>query len=475
MRILSRDISLYEGKEVELYGWVDVRRAHGKILFVDLRDRSGITQLVFTPNPAELYQKGDALRPEWVVRVSGAVNKRPEGMQNPNLASGMHEVLVKEVVVISKAETSPIPLNTDGRDIEEELRLKYRYLDLRRARLQKNLKLRAKFLYEIRKFLVLREFIEIETPLLTKSTPEGSRDFLVSSRMQPGKFYALPQSPQQYKQLLMVAGFERYFQFARALRDEDLRADRTFEHTQIDLEMSFVEREDIMNLVEEMIIASFGALGAKLKEKPFPKFTYKEVMGKFGSDKFDLRSDDEKNEKIFAFAWVTDFPVFSVEGGSASGGEKTPEGKLTYSHNPFTGMTPESEEGLIKGDSLETLTSLQYDLVCNGEEVGGGGIRIHKSEILKKVFEVIGHKPEEIERQFGHMLEAFTYGVPPHGGIALGVDRLVALLAGEEYIRETQAFPTNSSGRTSVMDAPSEVSKEQLDELGIQIKKENRK
>ena len=459
-RVLSRDIREHEGKDVVLMGWVDVRRAHGKILFIDFRDRSGICQLTILQKPVELFSAADELRPGWVVRVVGIVQKRPAGMENQNLPSGNQEILVKELAVISKAETSPIPLDTDGHDIDEELRLKYRYLDLRRARLQKNMRLRAKFLDEVRKFLVAREFIEIETPLLTKSTPEGSRDFLVPSRMQPGKFYALPQSPQQYKQLLMVAGFERYFQFARALRDEDLRADRAFEHTQIDLEMSFVEREDVMALIEEMITAIYETLGGKIKGKPFPRLTYKEAMKKYGADKFDGRSEPEKSENVFAFAWVTNFPVF----------EKADGGNLTYGHNPFTGMLPEDEERLMKGKDLESLTSLQYDLVCNGHEVGGGGVRIHKPEVLKKVFEVIGHKPKDIEEQFGHILEAFTYGVPPHGGIALGVERLVALLAGEDHIRETQAFPTNASGKTAVMDAPSEVSKEQLQELGIQIK-----
>ncbi|MBI2035157.1 MAG: aspartate--tRNA ligase [Candidatus Liptonbacteria bacterium] len=471
MRVLTNDIPGKEGQDVELFGWADARRAHGKILFIDLRDRSGVAQLTILPKPAELFKAADEVRPEWVLRVRGTINKRPAGMENSHLPTGNHEVLVKELTVLSKSEALPIPIDTDGLNIEEDMRLKYRYLDLRRSRLQKNMRLRAKFLDEARKFLVARDFIEIETPLLTKSTPEGSRDFLVPSRLSPGKFYALPQSPQQYKQLLMVAGFERYFQFARALRDEDLRADRTFEHTQIDLEMSFVERDDVMSLIEEMIVVVWESMGKKIKAKPFPRFTYSEAMEKFGADKFDMRSDDEKKESVFAFAWVTDFPVFSAEGGSASGGEK----KLTYSHNPFTGMKQEDEEKLMKGESLETLSSLQYDLVCNGHEVGGGGIRIHKPEVLKKVFEVIGHKPEDIEAQFGHILEAFSYGVPPHGGIALGVERLIALLAGEDHIRETQAFPTNSSGRTSVMQAPSEVSRGQLDELGISIKKHNAK
>lgn len=471
MRILIKDSINKIGETVLISGWVNVRRDHGKIIFIDLRDRSGVIQVVFTPSNKELYEKASSLRPEWVISITGKIGARPKGMENSEIETGSIEMQAENLEILNEAKTPPFPIDEEGGDIDEELRLKYRYLDLRRARLQKNLRLRAQFIHGIRNFLKEHDFTEIETPLLTKATPEGSRDFVVPSRLQPGKFYALPQSPQQYKQLLMVACFERYFQIARALRDEDLRADRTFEHTQIDVEMSFVKREDIMGLIEKAVTEVIGSMGYFIKEKPFPIFTYKEAMDKFGADKFDLRSKEEKSsfakatedkkKNILAFAWVIDFPLF----------EKTEEGGWTYSHNPFTGPRPEDEEWLANKTDIGDITSLQYDLVLNGHEVGGGGIRINKRDLLKKVFEIIGHSSEKIEKDFGHILEAFEYGVPPHGGIALGVERLCAILAGEEHIREVQAFPTNSGGRTAVMDAPSGLDAKQLKELHIKIEK----
>jgi len=309
--------------------------------------------------------------------------------------------------------------------------------------------------------LFKNDFCEIETPLLTKSTPEGSRDFLVPSRLSPGKFYALPQSPQQYKQLLMVAGFERYFQIARCMRDEDLRADRGFEHTQIDMEMSFVQREDVMAVVEGMFIEVFEKLGANIKQKPFPVITYQDAMKKYGADKFDMRTEEEKKAKVMAFSWVVDFPFF----------EKDSEGKWTFTHNPFSDPKPEHKEKFLKGE-VESILTTQYDLVCNGFEVGGGSIRSHDPKILEKVFEVMGYHKEEIWEKFGHMLTAFTYGAPPHGGIAPGIERLLMVLTGEKYLREVQAFPQTAKGRTSIMEAPTEVSEKQLAELGIRtIKK----
>ena len=458
MRNLIREIAPKIGERVRLMGWVSVRRDHGKIIFIDLRDRTGIVQLIFTPKDSGLYEVANTLRPEWVIAIEGVVQKRPKGMENPEIVTGGIEIPVEKLEVLNPAETPPFDIAGDGAEIDEELRLKYRYLDLRRPRLQKNLRLRAEFIKHARDFLESRDFIEIETPMLTKSTPEGSRDFVVPSRLHPGKFYALPQSPQQYKQFLMIAGFERYFQIARALRDEDLRADRGFEHTQVDLEMSFVERVDVMKLVEELLIYAAEKIGKKIKEKQFPVFTYKEAMEKFGADKFDLRNDQEKKDGVLAFAWVVDFPVF----------EKTEEGGWTYGHNPFTGMKKEDEEGFLSGTAdLAGLTSLQYDLVCNGHEVAGGGVRINRAEVLKKVFEVIGHTDDKIRSEFGHMLEAFSYGAPPHGGIALGVERFLMILAGESYLREVQAFPMTSGGKIAVMDAPSELTAKQLKELNL--------
>lgn len=442
------------GQEIRLQGWVHSRRDHGKIMFLDLRDRSGIVQLVTSK------ALGDP-RPEYVIEVVGEVKKRPEAMINPKLITGTVEVEVKEMQIISKSRELPFPIDTDGYDIKEEIRLKYRYLDLRRPRLVNNIRLRSKFVDLVRQYLFSQDFTEIETPMLTKSTPEGSRDFLVPSRLQPGKFYALPQSPQQYKQLLMVAGFERYFQIARCMRDEDLRADRGFEHSQIDLEMSFVEQKDVMLLDEGMITHVIEQLGYKIKEKPFPIFTYKEAMEKFGADKFDLRSQEDKKNGILAFAWVVDFPFF----------EKTPEGDWTFTHNPFSAPKPEHREWLLKKEHIGEILTTQYDIVCNGYEVGGGSIRSHEAEVLEKVFEIMGYEISTIRQQFGHMLEAFNYGVPPHGGLAHGIERLLMTITGEPFLREVVAFPQTSSGQTSVMDAPSEVDKKQLEELGLNIKK----
>lgn len=455
-RTLTKETVNQVGKKVKIYGWVNTIRAHGKIVFLDLRDRSGIVQVV---GGKELL----ALGPEDVVYIEGLVKKRPEKMVNPKIETGTVEIEVNKFSLLNKSKELPIPIDTDGRDIEEEVRLKYRYIDLRRQRLQKNLKLRSKFIQHAREFLFSKDFTEIETPLLTKSTPEGSRDFIVPSRLQPGKFYALPQSPQQYKQLLMTAGFERYFQIARALRDEDLRADRGAEHTQIDIEMSFVEREDVMAMVEEMIINVVEKLGYKIKQKPFPVFSYSEAIKKYGADKFDLRSEEDKKEGILAYAWVVDFPFF----------EKTTDGKWTFTHNPFSAPIPSHKDWLLKGENIEKITTTQYDLVCNGYEAGGGSIRNHKSEMLRAVFKIMGYKEEEIKEQFGHMLEAFSFGTPPHGGIALGVERNIMNLVNEKYLREVVAFPQTAGGRTAVMDAPSKVTTQQLKELGITVVEKN--
>lgn len=456
-RSLAKDTVTLIGKEVMLQGWIHARRDHGKVMFLDLRDRSGIVQMV---SGKEL---GDA-RPEDVVEIRGFVKKRPDAMVNEKLETGTVEIEVKAISILSKAKELPIPVHTDGLDINEDMRLKYRYLDLRRPRLTKNIKLRSRFVDAVRQYLFSQDFTEIETPMLTKSTPEGSRDFLVPSRMQPGKFYALPQSPQQYKQLLMAAGFERYFQIARCLRDEDLRADRGFEHSQIDIEMSFVTREDVMALDEALMTSVVEKLGYKVKQKPFPVFTYKEAMEKFGADKFDLRTDEDKKEGVLAFAWVIDFPFF----------EKTDAGDWTFTHNPFSAPKDEHKSWLLKRDRIGEILTTQYDLVCNGYEVGGGSIRSHEPEVLSAVFEVMGYAKEKIREQFGHMLEAFEYGVPPHGGLAHGIERLLMTITGEPYLREVVAFPQSSGGKTSVMEAPSAVDDKQLVELGISVAANNR-
>jgi len=439
------------GQTVILKGWVNTRRDHGKIMFLDIRDRTGIVQVISEKKLADV-------RPEDCIEIVGVVKERPASMVNTKISTGTIEVNVESIKIYAKSDDLPFPLDSDGREISEEIRLKYRYLDLRRSRLADNIRFRSKMVDFMRQYLFTHDFTEIETPMLTKSTPEGSRDFLVPSRLQPGKFYALPQSPQQYKQLLMVAGFERYFQIARCMRDEDLRADRGFEHTQLDLEMSFVERQDVMALIEGMTIAVVEALGGKIKTKPFPVITYEQAMKTYGADKFDMRTEEEKAQGTHAFAWVVDFPFF----------EKDKDGKWTYTHNPFSDIRQDQKEEFMSG-KIEGIMTSQYDLVWNGYEAGGGSIRNTDEKILSKVFEVLGHTKERITEQFGHMLKAFSFGVPPHGGIALGIDRFVMCLKGETSIKEVQAFPQTSSGITSVMDAPSTVEMEQLAELGVGV------
>lgn len=449
-RTLSVDSIWHIGKEILLQGWVASRRDHGKIMFLDLRDRSGIVQMVSDKSLADV-------KVESVVEVRGLVKNRPASMVNTKLKTGTVEVEVTDMRIISQAKEMPMPIDTAGLDINEEIRLKYRYLDLRRPRLQKNIHLRSKFIDLVRQFLFKNDFTEIETPMLTKSTPEGSRDFLVPSRLQPGKFYALPQSPQQYKQLLMVAGFERYFQIARCMRDEDLRADRGFEHSQIDLEMSFVDREAVMVFDEALMTHVVEALGYTIKQKPFPIITYADAMKTYGADKFDMRTQEDKLNGILAFSWVVDFPFF----------EKTSEGGWTFTHNPFSAPKPEHKEWLLGGERIGEILTTQYDMVCNGYEVGGGSIRSHEPDVLTKVFEIMGYAKDTIQEQFGHMLEAFEYGVPPHGGLAHGIERLLMTITGEPYLREVVAFPQSAGGKTSVMDAPSAVDVSQLIELGL--------
>ena len=464
-RILTSETPKLIGKKVKVAGWVDTRRDHGKIVFLDLRDKTGIIQAVFTPGAKEAYKNVEPLRTEWVVEIEGTVKERPDNMKNKDITTGEVELEVQKLTILSPSETPPFPIDTDGYEIGEEVRLKYRYIDLRRKRLQRNLKLRSDYVQAAREYLFKQDFVEIETPLLTKSTPEGSRDFVVPSRIYPGKFFALPQSPQQYKQLLMAGGFEKYFQLARALRDEDPRADRSFEHSQIDLEMSFVDQKEVMELVEGMTIAASESIGATIAKKPFPVLTYEEAMKKYGADKFDLRTEKEKKAGVLSFAWVVDFPFF----------EKTDDGKWTFTHNPFSApVNEEHEKWLLEGKNIGNILTSQYDLVCNGLEVSGGSIRTHKPEVLNAVLEVMGYKEKEIEENFGHILEAFRLGTPPHGGCAQGFERLLMAYLNEDYIREVQAFPQTGQGSTSVVDAPSELSAEQLKEFGLSVIKKKK-
>jgi aspartyl-tRNA synthetase len=449
------------GEVVELYGWVDNKRDHKKIVFIDLRDRTGIVQVI----GGEEFK---TLSTEDVVFVKGLVKARPEKLLNPKLKTGRIEIEAKELKIISKAKPLPIPVSGEGYDIDEEIRLKYRYLDIRRPRMTRNLILKSKTTMFIRNYLTQLDFLEIETPILTKTTPEGARDFLVPSRLQKGKFYALPQSPQQYKQLLMVAGIERYFQIARCFRDEDPRRDRAYgEFTQLDLEMSFVEQNDILTLAEDLFTNLVKDVFPEkhISQTPWPRLSHKNVMEKYGTDKPDLRKN-KKDPNELAFSWTIDFPLFTEQSKNdffyGSG-----QAKFAPSHHMFTSPHPD-DIPLLDKDPLK-VRGLQHDMVLNGYEVGGGSIRIHDSKIQNKVFDLIGFN-EEQKKQFSHMLEAFSYGVPPHGGIAPGIDRFLFTVLGEPSIREVMAFPASSGGKISVMEAPSEATEEQLKELGIKLR-----
>lgn len=571
------------GREVTLAGWVHRRRDHGGMAFVDLRDREGIVQVVFNPQVSrETYQLATLLRNEYVVQVKGEVVLRPEGTENPKLATGEIEVLAKEATILNSSKTPPFYINEDV-EVEESLCLKNRYLYLRRPRMQNNLILRHKAVKFIRDFLDARGFVEIETPILIKSTPEGARDYLVPSRLNPGKFYALPQSPQQLKQMLMVAGFEKYFQVARCFRDEDLRADRQPEFTQLDLEMSFVEEEDILQLTEQLSASLVETiLPEKRVLKPFPRLSYKEAMERYGSDKPDIRFGLEFKD-VSDIAAQTDFDVFRAtikNGGSVKGiripgcayytrhqldelialaesggarglttialqenirstaakyltqaqleniasklegnpgdlllivADKTEIVNKTLSllrgemaqrlnladarllafafivdfpllqrneetnlwepvHHPFT--SPTEKDAPLLDTEPDKVRARHYDLVCNGYELGSGSIRIHQRQLQEKIFELLGYSQKEMEDRFGPLLGALEYGAPPHGGIAIGLDRLTMLLAGEQTIREVIAFPKNQNAVDLTFDAPSYVDQKQLDELNLKLKHE---
>lgn len=576
--------SEHVGQTVTLAGWVNRRRDMGGIIFIDIRDREGKTQVVVdASNSQEIFETADSVRPEFVLQIRGVVALRPTGQENSEMSTGDIEVHVDQFIILNKAKTTPIPIDRDEA-VDEALRLKYRYLDLRRPRLQRNMSIRHKAIKFIRDFLDERGYIEIETPILFKSTPEGARDYLVPSRVHPGKFYALPQSPQQLKQLLMIAGYEKYFQIARCFRDEDQRADRQPEFTQLDLEASFVERDDILVLTEELILGMVKAASiVPLAYESFPRMSYSESMERFGTDRPDLRfgleltdvsdivgnsafqifaenvaaglpakaicvpkcghysrkqmseleeiakeagakglawmaidkqseemrgyitrffevdqlmalvdrldakpgdlllfSSDEpsivagvlgslrevmaerlgyKDKNELAFAWIVDFPLFETE---------MEADHYAPSHHMFTAPKPE-HIALLESDPAAVLSE-QYDLVCNGYEVGGGSIRIHNRELQQKIFSLIGFSLEEAHDQFGHMLSAFEYGAPPHGGIAPGIDRLVMLMANEPNIREVIAFPKSQNAADLMADAPSHVAKRQLDDLHIEVK-----
>ncbi len=444
-------------KKVQLAGWIDTIREHGNVMFLDLRDRYGKVQCVISKKSDD-FAEAKKVTIESCVQIEGKVKGRPKGSENKDLSTGKVEVSIDNFKILSLA--NPLPFNLDNEDVAEDIRLRYRYLDLRRPKMVRNLELRHKMINFIREYLDKETFLEITTPMLTKSTPEGARDFVVPSRIHPGKFYALPQSPQQYKQLLMVAGIDKYFQIAPCFRDEDARADRSpGEFYQLDLEMSFVEQKDILDLIEDMIVKLIKKLlpDKKLTFAKFPRLSYSEVMKKYGTDKPDLRKNkDDVNE--LAFAWIIDFPLFE---------EKKSGGHYAPMHHMFT-MPKENDLKWLNKKDAHKVKSYQHDLVLNGFEVGGGSIRIHNSEIQEKIFDLIGFSKEQ-KKYFEHMLTAFKFGVPPHGGIAPGIDRLIMVLLGEPSLREVIAFPKNREAKDVLMDAPSEIDKAQLKDVHIKL------
>jgi len=571
------------GQSVTVAGWVHRRRDHGGVAFFDLRDRYGIVQVTINPDVgSRVLEVLTSIRFEWVLKVAGTVRRRPQGMENPRMATGAIEVVASDLEVVSPAKPMPFMVSGEEQDADESTRLRYRYLDLRRERMKSNMVLRHRVVKFMRDYLDSRGFIEVETPILFKATPEGARDYLVPSRLYPGQFYALPQSPQQLKQLLMVAGLDRYFQIARCFRDEDQRGDRQPEFTQLDLEMSFVERDDVLDLVEGLYNAMIPAVAPRKKvlAQPWPKISYAEALDRFGTDKPDMRFGmelhdvtevfvrsefavikaaidsggvikgivaagcagfsrrqvDELTEyarslgakglialpltadgfkggaakwisaleaqalvsallpetgdlillvadtravanavlggvrlrlrdslaladrETMAFAWIVDFPMFAWDENA---------GKWDAEHHPFT--MPRLADLPRFHDDPGSVLSEAYDMVCNGYELASGSIRIHRSDIQHKVFELLGLPEETIRRKFGHMIEAFEYGAPPHGGMAPGIDRLVMLLADEANIREVIAFPKNQAARDVMADAPSAVEAAQLEELHIKI------
>lgn len=573
----------HEGKSVTLAGWVHRRRDHGGLIFIDLRDRYGITQIVSDPKNSALHATATSLRSEFVVQFTGKVRLRPKENINTDHATGEIEILAEQLEILNSSKTPPFEIDIE-KDVNEEARLKYRYLDIRRERMKKNLILRHQVIQFIRDFMDSRDFIEVETPMLVKGTPEGSREYIVPSRLYPGKFYVLPQSPQQMKQLLMVAGMDRYFQIARCFRDEDQRGDRQPEFTQLDMEMSFVDQEDVMNLNEELFFAVTEKFlpDKKLLTKPLPRLTWQDAMTRFGSDKPDLRFSMEIQD-VSSLVQDSGFKVFDdalgsggvvhalcVEGGAKfsrkeiddltelakihdakglayltvenDGGVKSPiakffseeklqklvsatgattgdivffgadtfhivctslgavrlkcgdklglrnenelaacwvynfpllefskeEQKLVPSHHPFT--SPLDEDVLLLDSDPAKVRAKAYDLVLNGNEIGGGSIRIHRSDVQSRIFDLLRITKEEAEHRFGHILTAFEYGAPPHGGIAWGLDRLIMIFCNEPNIREVIAFPKDSKAKDLMFGAPSEMPEKQIVEVHIQIK-----
>ncbi len=461
-RTLAIDAPKLIGQTITLQGWIHVRRDMGKIIFVHLRDRTAQLQVVFVPGECPDHELAKTLRDEFVVAITGVVAKRGPKNINPNMPTGTVELQARTLTILNPSLTPPFALD-DTSGINEESRLTHRYLDLRSDRMQKNIRMRHRLVKFLRDWLDGEQFIEVETPYITKGTPEGAREYLVPSRLHRGQFYTLPQSPQQFKQLLMVAGVERYFQIARCFRDEDQRGDRQPEFTQLDLEMSFVEREDVIALNEKLLID----LVAKefpdktIQQIPFPRMSYAEAIEKYKTDRPDLRKD-KNDPNLLAFGWTTDFPFFESDG----------RGGWTFTHNPFSAPAPEFMDDLLAGKNIPRILTSQYDVILNGYEIAGGSIRNHQPAALKAVFQIMGFDEERMAANFGHMLKAFEYGTPPHGGIAWGLDRLVMLLANEPNIREVIPFPKTGDAKDLMMGAPSTLPAATIREAHISIRKD---
>ena len=436
-------------KEITLKGWIDTIREHGKLIFFDLRNLSGkIQSVIFIKNSD--FEKAKQLTRESCVEFTGKIGLRPKGTENSEIPTGKIELQIEKLKILNLCPA--LPFDIENKDTNEEIRLKYRYLDLRSPNMQRNLLVRSKVMKIMRDFMYENGFNEFETPFLAKSTPEGARDYVVPSRTQPGKFFALPQSPQLFKQLLMVAGFEKYFQIVRCMRDEDLRSDRQPEFTQLDIEMSFTSQEEIITLIEKLLKRIWKeVLNVDIKI-PFKRITYDEAMKKYGNDKPDLRAETKER---FAFEWVIDFPLFDYS---------KEEKKYVSTHHPFTHPEMSSFE-----KNPKTAKAVAYDIVLNGVEIGGGSIRIHESDIQEKVFEVLDLTKKEQQEKFGFLLDALRFGAPPHGGIALGFDRLMQLILEVESIREVIPFPKNKEAKDLMLDAPSEISEKQLKEIHIKL------
>ena len=459
MKKLLTTLNDQRGEEVTVSGWVKNIREHSKVAFIDLRDSSGTLQVVIEE---DLIPTLKELGAEFLIEVTGAVKERGEKQKRSDESMGEIELLANKITVISPSLTPPFQLDEDTSSVGEDVRLPKRYLDLRTERLQKNIKKRHDALLFLRNYYSGEGFLEIETPQLTKGTPEGAREFFVPSRKEIGKAYVLPQSPQQYKQLLMVGGFDRYIQVARCFRDEDKRADRQPEFTQLDIEASFVTQEDILNLIENSMVEMVQKVfpGKEMTSLPFPRITYTEAIEKYKSDKPDIRENKEDGGEL-GFLWVVDFPMFEKD-------EET--GKINAAHHPFT--MPQDEDLERKSEEeLLSVPAYSYDLVLNGFELGSGSIRVHQQDLQRKIFSVLGLPDDEIQSRFGHMLEAFSYSPPPHGGFAIGIDRLLAVLLNEDNIREVIAFPKTGEGKELVTGAPAEISAQTLTETGIRFEK----